>query len=88
MTAYADTGGLTLVNQVQDAYNGLGQLTGQYEAVSGAVNTGSTGSPPASTAPQTQYAYSDPTSGSIMTATTHPNGRVISGPCPTAAGYR
>ena len=69
MTAYADTGGLTLVNQVQDAYNGLAQLTGQYEAISGAVST--------STTPETQYAYSDPTSGSIMTATTYPNGRVI-----------
>ena len=69
MTAYADTGGLTLVNQVQDGYNGLGQLTGQYEAVSGAVNT--------STTPETQYAYSDPDSGSIMTAMTYPNGRVL-----------
>jgi RHS repeat-associated protein len=69
MTAYADTGGLTLVNQMQDAYNGLGQLTDVYQANSGAVDT--------STTPETQYAYSDPTSGSLMTAMTYPSGRVL-----------
>jgi hypothetical protein len=42
MSAYADTGGMTLVNQVQDEYNGLGQLTGEYQADSGAVSVGST----------------------------------------------
>jgi hypothetical protein len=66
---YADTGGLTLVNQVQDNYNGLGQLTDVYQANSGAVDT--------STTPDTQYSYSDPTSGSLMTAMTYPNGRVL-----------
>src|SRR5580700_4805290 len=45
------------------------QMTGQYQSNSGAVNT--------STTPQTQYAYSDPTSGSLMTAMTYPNGRVL-----------
>jgi RHS repeat-associated protein len=72
MTAYADTGGMTLVNQVQDGYNGLGQLTDEYQADSGAVVT----SGPTPT-PQTQYAYSDPSSGSLMTAMTYPNGRVL-----------
>ena len=72
MSAYADTGGLTLVNQVQDAYNGLGQVTGEYQADSGAVVT--TGPAPT---PQRQYAYSDPTSGSLMTAMTYPNGRIL-----------
>ncbi len=38
-TSYADTAGTTIVNQVEDVYNGLGQLTGEYQSHSGAVNT-------------------------------------------------
>jgi hypothetical protein len=73
MTAFADTGGLTLVNQLENVYNGLGQLTGAYQADSGAVTT--TGPTPT---PETQYAYSDPSTGSLMTALFYPNGREIS----------
>ena len=32
LTSYADTAGTQIVNQVENAYNGLGQLTQQYQA--------------------------------------------------------
>ena len=76
-TSYSDAAGTTIANQVQDVYNGLGQLTGEYQSHSGAVNTGSTGSPPASTTPEVQYGYSDPSLGSRQTSMTYPNGRVL-----------
>jgi hypothetical protein len=41
-TSYADTVGTTVVNQVQDTFNGLGQLTNEYQSHSGAVNTSTT----------------------------------------------
>ncbi len=70
MTAYgtADGSGAVL-NQVRDVYNGLGQLTGEYQSHSGAVSTSST--------PEVQYGYSDPTTGSRMTTLTYPNGRIL-----------
>jgi RHS repeat-associated protein len=43
--------------------------TGEYQSVSGAVNT--------STTPEVQYGYSDPSTGSRQTSMTYPNGRVI-----------
>jgi len=48
-TSYADTAGTTVVNQVKQVYNGLGQLLTEYQAPSGSV-TGSTRS--------VQYGYS------------------------------
>jgi hypothetical protein len=45
----ASSGG-TLVNQVQGAFNGLGQLTNEYQSHSGALVVGTT--------PQVQYTYS------------------------------
>jgi RHS repeat-associated protein len=74
-TSYADTGGTTIVNQVQQVYNGLGQLITEYQSVSGAVNT--------STTPKVEYAYSFVgTSGgpnhSRLVSMTYPNGRVLS----------
>ena len=45
----ATTRPAAVVNQVEDVYNGLGQLTTEYQATSGAVNT--------STTPKVQYAY-------------------------------
>ncbi|MBO0697189.1 MAG: RHS repeat protein [Zavarzinella sp.] len=61
----------TVVNQVQDAFNGLGQLTQEWQATSGAVNT--------STTPSVQYGYSFLPSGSNnnsrLTSITYPNGR-------------
>ena len=38
-TSYADTAGTEIVNQVEDLFNGLGQLTTEYQSVSGAVDT-------------------------------------------------
>ena len=74
-TSYADTAGTTIVNQVEQLYNGLGQLTTEYQSVAGAVNT--------QTTPNVQYAYSFvSTSGgpnhSRLVSMTYPNGRVVS----------
>lgn len=51
VTSYdaASSGGI--VNQVQRAFNGLGQMIAEYQSHSGAVNT--------STTPKVQYAYSE-----------------------------
>ena len=68
-TSYSDAAATTIVNQDQDVYNGLGQLTGEYQSVSGAVNT--------STTPEVQYAFSDPSLGSRQISMTYPNGRVL-----------
>ena len=62
----------TIVNQVQQVYNGLGQLITEYQSHSGAVNT--------STTPKVQYAYVDLAGGannSRETSLTYPNGRII-----------
>ena len=62
----------TIVNQVQRAYNGLGQMTAEWQAHSGAVNT--------STSPKVQYAYSEMPSGanhSRLTSITYPSGYVL-----------
>ena len=40
---------------MQDVYNGLGQLTGEYQSHSGAVNIGTT--------PEVQYAYTEMAGG-------------------------
>ena len=61
-----------MVNQVQRAYNGLDQLTTEYQAQGGAVNL--------STTPKVQYAYSEMASGannSRLVSMTYPNGRVL-----------
>ena len=58
-----------VVNQVQDDYNGLGQLAAQYQSVSGPVSSGST--------PEVQYAYSDPSTGSRLTEMIYPNERIL-----------
>ncbi len=58
---------------MEDVYNGLGQLTTEYQSHSGVVNT--------STTPSVQYAYVLMASGannSRMTSMTYPNGRVVS----------
>jgi YD repeat-containing protein len=73
VTSYDVASGGNVVNQVQREFNGLGQLTTEYQAVNGAVNTGTT--------PKVQYAYSFAPSGSTnhsrLTSITYPNGRVI-----------
>ena len=68
-TSYSDTAGTTVVNQVEDVYNGLGQMTGEYQATTGAVNT--------STTPVVAYGYSAPSSGSLPVSMTYPNGRIL-----------
>jgi len=71
-TSYSDTAGTTIVNQVEDVYNGLGQLIGEYQSHSGAVNT--------STTPEVQYSYSlmsGGTNNSRLTSITYPNGYVL-----------
>ena len=50
-TSYNAASGGTVVNQVQEVYNGLGQQTGEYQAHSGVVMTGMT--------PEVQYAYTE-----------------------------
>jgi hypothetical protein len=71
-TSYADTGGTTIANQVQRAFNGLGQLIEEWQSHSGAVNT--------STTPNVQYGYSLMAGGanhSRLTSLTYPNGKVL-----------
>jgi len=61
-----------IVNQVQRSFNGLGQLTAEYQSHSGAVNT--------STTPKVQYAYTEMAGGvnnSRPTSMTYPNGKVL-----------
>ena len=71
-TSYADTAGTTVVNQVEDLFNGLGQLTTEYQSISGAVDM--------STTPSVQYAYTEMSGGqnnSRLVSMTYPNGRVL-----------
>jgi YD repeat-containing protein len=55
ITSYNAASSGTIVNQVQQAFNGLGQLTTEWQAHGGAVNT--------STSPKVQYAYAEMPSG-------------------------
>ncbi|MBC8874772.1 MAG: RHS repeat-associated core domain-containing protein [Planctomycetes bacterium] len=60
----------SVVNEVQFAYNDFGQITADYQAHGGTVNT--------STTPKVQYAYADGSSNTIRPTTiTYPDGRVI-----------
>src|SRR5262249_57089366 len=71
-TSYSDTGGTTIVNQVQRKFNGFGQLIQEWQAHGGAVNT--------STSPNVQYTYVEGGSGannSRLTSIVYPNGRTI-----------
>ncbi len=68
-TSYADTAGTQIVNQVENIYNGLGQLAFQYQAVSGAVDV--------STTPYVEYTYTSPSNGSRLASMVYPNGRTI-----------
>lgn len=70
LTSYNSSGGV--VNQVQREYNGLGQLTKEYQEHAGAVNT--------SISEKVQYTYSEMPGGanhSRLTKVTHPNGRIV-----------
>ena len=69
LTSYSDTAGTTIVNQVKREYNSLGQITAEYQATNGAVDTATT--------PVVRYSY-DLSHGGRLTSMTYPNGRVIS----------
>ncbi len=72
ITSYDAASSGNIVNQIQREYNGLGQLTKEYQSHSGAVNINST--------PKVQYAYSEMPSGanhSRLTSITYPNGKVL-----------
>src|SRR5579884_3188682 len=72
ITSYNAASGGSIVNQVQDVYNGLGQLTGEYQSHSGAVVQGTT--------PEVQYAYNEMSNGennSRLVSMTYPNGYVL-----------
>jgi RHS repeat-associated protein len=70
-TSYSDGAATTVVNQVQDVYNGYGQLLTQYQEHGGPVS-------PAFLM-RVQYAYSQPSGAnySRLTSMTYPNGRVL-----------
>ena len=69
LTSYADTAGTQIVNQVENIYNGLGQLAFQYQALTGAVDVATT--------PYVEYTYSNPDNGSRLASMVYPNGRTI-----------
>jgi RHS repeat-associated protein len=72
VTSYDAASGGSVVNQVQRAFNGLGQLVTEWQAHGGAVNT--------STSPKVQYAWSEMASGanhSRLTSVTYPSGYVL-----------
>lgn len=59
------------VDQVEDLYNGFGQLVQEYQAMSGAVSTSST--------PSVQYSYTDAADGnnSRLTSIKYPDGYTV-----------
>ncbi len=63
----ATSGGV--INQVEDVYNGFGQLVTEYQEHSGVVNT--------STSLKTQYSYSDGDLGSRLTGMVYPDGGTL-----------
>jgi YD repeat-containing protein len=71
VTSYDAATAGNVVNQIQRTFNGLGQLTQEYQSVSGSVNT--------TTTPNVQYAYAEMTAGnnSRLTSITYPSGKVL-----------
>src|SRR5262249_54006111 len=72
-TSYDAASGGNVVNQVEDLFNGLGQLTTEFQSHAGVVNTGTT--------PAVRYAYLEMAGGannSRLVSETYPNGRVLS----------
>lgn len=71
-TSYDAASGGNVVNQVLREFNGLGQMTAEYQEHGGAVNT--------STSPKVQYTFSEMSGGdnhSRLTSIVYPNGRVL-----------
>ncbi|MFO0848770.1 MAG: hypothetical protein U0871_09480 [Gemmataceae bacterium] len=87
VTSYDAASSGSIVNQVQRDFNGLGQLTSEWQSHSGAVGGGT---------PRVQYTYTEMAGGanhSRLTSMTYPNGRVVnyvysSGLNATSAGCR
>jgi RHS repeat-associated protein len=72
-TSYDAASAGNVVNQVQRAFNGLGQIVTEYQATTGAVNT--------STTPKVQYTYSEMAGGanhSRVTSLINPDGFTVS----------
>jgi YD repeat-containing protein len=71
ISSYDSPTGGAIVNQVERGYNGLGQMTSEWQAVSGAVTVNT---------PRVQYGYTEMDGGNHSRATgmTYPNGRMIS----------
>lgn len=72
VTSFDAASGGNIVNEVLRTFNGLGQLTAEYQSHGGAVNT--------STTPKVQYAWAEMPSGenhSRLTSVTYPDGYVL-----------
>ena len=72
ITSYNAASGGHIVNQVLREYNGLGQITAEYQSDSGAVDTDTT--------PVVQYSYTEMAGGvnnSRLTSITYPDGYVL-----------
>jgi RHS repeat-associated protein len=70
VTAYSNSSATTVVNQIQNVYNGFGDLITQYQEHSGSVNT--------STSQKVQYSYAEGSGNTDrLTSMTYPNGRVL-----------
>jgi RHS repeat-associated protein len=72
LTSYdnATVGSGSIVNETQFTYNDFEQISADYQAHGGAVNTGTT--------PKVEYSYANGSANTIrQTAITYPNGRVI-----------
>ena len=71
-TSYDAASGGRVVNQVEQVFNGLGQIVTEYQAHAGLVDTGTT--------PKVQYAYSEMANGvnhSRLVNMTYPDGTVL-----------
>jgi RHS repeat-associated protein len=80
-TSYDAASGGTVVNQVEDAYNGLGQMITEWQEHTASVNT--------STSPKVQYTYSEMAGGadnSRLTGLVYPNGRTVTYDYGTSGG--
>ncbi len=72
VTSYDAASDGNIVNQMQRTYDGLGQLSGEYQSHSGAVVVGST--------PEVQYAYTEMSGGqnnSRLVSMTYPSGYTL-----------
>jgi RHS repeat-associated protein len=70
LTAYSNSAATTVVNQIQNVYDGFGDLVTQYQEHSGAVNT--------STSAKVQFSFAEGSGNTDrLTSMTYPNGRIL-----------